>query len=148
MAGFGDIPVRENGIDQLIEASWFNTIRTKLIEAFGSGAYILVQATQTKDNGDTISTDETAFKPFVPLVGNGGAVTLNSLPFGSPHAFQDGKEIILMGTDDTNTVKLLSNDAADGLMLNGASVTLKRFHKISLMWWAEGDRFIELERNF
>lgn len=33
MSIFGDIPVRING--QLIEASWFNTIRSKLLQAFG-----------------------------------------------------------------------------------------------------------------
>lgn len=145
---FGEIPIRQNGIDQLIEASWFNTIRTKLIEAFGAGAYMKVQSTQSLDDNDELTVDPTAFKPFIPVVGNGAAVTLSNLPFGNPHTFEDGKEFVIMGTDDTNTVKLLSNDVADGLILNGQSVTLKKYHKINVMWWAEGQRFVELERNF
>ena len=111
MAGFQDIPERQNGIDQLIEASWFNTIRTKLIEAFGLGAYIFVQSVQSLSGGAEITTEETAFKPFIPVVGDGGAVTLSVTPFGSSHGFGNGKEIVIMGTDDTNTVKLLSNNA-------------------------------------
>ena len=148
MAGFGDIPDRQNGIDQLIEASWFNTIKTKLVEAFGTGGYIFVQSVQSKLDAETINVDATAFKPFIPLVGNGGPVTLNSLPFTAGHGFNDGKEIILMGTDNTNTVKLVSNDAAEGLILNGQSVTLEKWNKISLMYYANENRFIELERNF
>lgn len=147
-SGFAGIPIRQNGIDQLIEASWFNTIRTKLIEAFGSGAYIKVQTTQTIAASGTFTVDEEAFKPFIPVVGDGGPVTMSNLPFGSPTPFQDGKEIIIMGTSDTNTVTLVSNNAADGLILNGAQVTLKQYNKINLMYWAEGGRFIELERNF
>ena len=148
MAGFGDIPTRENGIDQLIEASWFNTIRTKLIEAFGSGAYILVQDLQLLNDDDELTVDSTAFKPFIPVAGNGGPVILNSLPFSLTHGFQNGKEIIIMGTSDADSVELVSNDTAEGLILNGQSVTLKAWHKITLMYYETGNRFIELERNF
>lgn len=148
MAGFGDIPVRTNGIDQLIDASWFNTIRQKLVEAFGTGAYIFVQDLQVVDDGDTISVEDAAFKPFIPLAGDGAPVTLNVLPFTNDPGFQNGKEIILFGNDDVNTVKLVSNDAAKGLILNGKSATLRKYCKITLMYYETLDRFIELERNF
>lgn len=148
MAGFGDIPERKNGIDQLIEASWFNTIRTKLIEAFGAGAYIVIQDVQTKADDDEITLDDKAFKPFVPMIGDAAPVTLNALPFGVSHTIQSGKEIVLMGTDNINTVKLLSNDNDEGLILNGASVTLKKWNKITVMYYHHEKRFIELERNF
>lgn len=148
MAGFGDIPIRKNGIDQLIEASWFNTIRTKLIEAFGLGAYIVVQDVQARLDAEEIYIDPKAFKPLVPLVGDGGAVTLSNLPFGAVHEVQSGKEIVLMGTDDVNTVTLVSNDADEGLVLNGQSVVLRNYHKITLMYYHHTKRFIELERNF
>ena len=145
---FSEIPIRQNGLDQLIEASWFNTIRTKLVEVFGSGGYIFVQALQPLIAAATITVDADAIKAFIPVVGSGGAVTINSLPFTNLHGFSSGKEIILMGTDDVNTVKILSNDSDEGFILNGSSVTLKKWNKLTVMYYAQDKRFIELSRNF
>ena len=148
MAGFGDIPERQNGIDQLIEASWFNTIRTKLIAAFGSGAYIKVQDVQTVADDDTLVIDTEAFKPFVPVIGDGALATLNILPFGATPGFQAGKEIIIMGTSDAFPVKIFSNDVANGILFNGVSVTLKKWNKVTLMYYPHEQRIVELSRNF
>jgi len=148
MAGFGDIPIRKNGIDQLIEASWFNTIRTKLIEAFGSGAYIVVQDVQTLNDNDFIAVDPLAFKPMIPVIGDGALVTLNSLPFTATPGFQSGKEIVVMGTSNDFPVKLVTNDVANGLILNGASVTLKKWNTITLIYYPHEERIFELTRNF
>ena len=144
MAGFADIPERQNGIDQLIDASWFNTIRTKLVEAFGSGGYIFEQDAQTKDNGDEISVEPTAFKPLIPLQGNGGAVTLSSTPFGTTHGFGGGKEIILMGLDDTNLVTIEINDVPGGVIAPG-KIVLSRFEMVILIYVAALDRFVKKE---
>ena len=145
---FGDIPIRQNGFDHIVDASWWNTIRTELVNAFGAGAYIFVQTTQTLDNGDTISLEPTAFKPFVPVVGNGGPVTINAIPFTLLHARKNGAEIVLMGTDDANSVTISHNDSDEGFILNGATATLKKWHKISFIYLESLKRFVELERNF
>ena len=145
---FGDIPIRQNGFDHIIDASWWNTIRTELVNAFGLGAYIFVQSTQTLNDNDAIALEPTAFKPFIPVQGNLASITVNSIPFTNLHNRNNGAEVIIMGVSDDYPVKLLSNDATDGLILNGASVELKRWHKISFVYLEDLERFIEIGRNF
>lgn len=145
---FSDIPIRQNGKDHLIYAEWFNTLRTELVNAFGSGGYIKEQAPQVLDNDAEIVLDAVAFKPMVLISGNAAAVTANALPFGAAHGFTGGKEIIIMGLDDTNTVELLSNDSDEGLILNGSSVTLKKWHTLKLLYVENQKRFLETFRNF
>lgn len=145
---FGDIPIRQNGFDHQVDASWWNSIRTELVNAFGNGAYIFVQSLQTLADTDTISLEPTAFKPFVPVVGDGAAVTINTIPFTLLHERKDGAEIVLMGTDDTNTVTLSHNDSDEGFILNGATATLRKWHKISFVYLETEKRFLEISRNF
>lgn len=145
---FGDIPIRQNGFDHIVDASWWNTIRTELVNAFGSGAYIFVQSTQSIINGGTITLEPAAFKPFVPVVGDGGPVNLNTIPFTFLHERKNGAEIVLMGTDDINTVTISHNDNDEGFILNGATAVLKKWHKISFIYLENLKRFVELERNF
>lgn len=145
---FGDIPIRQNGFDHIVDASWWNSIRTELVNAFGAGAYIFVQDTQTLDDDDPISLEVTAFKPFVPVQGNLAEITVNSIPFTTAHGRKNGAEIIIMGVSDDYPVNLVSNDAPDGFILNGASVKLMRWHKISFVYLEDLERFLEIGRNF
>ena len=56
MGFFTDIPIRSNG--GIIEASWFNTLRTKLIGFFGEGA--IEQTEQIINNNEGTPTNITA----------------------------------------------------------------------------------------
>lgn len=141
MSGFNDIPIRQNGIDELIDASWFNTIRTKLIEAFGAGGYVLESDLQTINNGGTITVDPTAFKELIPIIGNGGSVNLSLTPFGFPHGFSPGKEVMLLGTSDTNPVNLVVNDAAGGFYAK-QNIKIERGVMVLLVWSGELNRFV------
>lgn len=138
---FGDIPDRENDYDDVVDASWFNVIKVELIAAFGSGGYIAEASLQTLSAGNEITISPTAFKPMVPVVSDGGAVTLSSTPFGAAHGFLGGKEIILVGTDDTNYPEILNNDAAGGFYLNG-KIELKKGVMVLVTYVAELDRFL------
>lgn len=141
---FGDIPVRENDYDQLIDASWFNTIRSELLSAFGAGGYITVEAAQNVAASAQFTFSTVSFKPLLQVQGDGGPVITSSTPFGTSHGFGDGKEIVLLGLDDTNTVTLEVNDIAGGIISNG-KIVLSRFSQVLLIYNATLDRFIRLE---
>jgi len=49
MGLFDDIPVRSNGDVNGVRASWWNIIRTKLINAFGEGGFEETQFTMVND---------------------------------------------------------------------------------------------------
>lgn len=145
---FADIPVRQNGFDHRIEASWFNIIRTKLVESLGQTSYYFVQPTQTLDNGDEFTFSDKAFMQLMRVQSSGGSITLDTLPFGSSVVIPDGRLFEIVGLSDTNTVIIPTNDAARGCIFNGASVELKRWHVVKLLYMASENRFVELYRNF
>lgn len=139
---FGNIPIRENGKDYLISAEWFNSIRTELLAAFGTAGYVKESTLQSITAGGTIPFDADAFKPMINVQGNAAAVTTSTTPFGLSHGFTGGKEIILVGNNDTNSVTLEVNDIDEGFVGNGKVVltknsivcliynaTLKRFYR-------------------
>jgi len=144
---FGDIPIRENGKDFLVEAAWFNTIRTELIAAFGSGGYITVQATQIIGAGGTITVDPVAFKPLIPIKSDGGTVEISLTPFGTSHGFLAGKEIILLGLSDVDVVIIKNNvpDNVDEGMVSNGKIVLTKYSQIILIYSESLKRFIRKE---
>lgn len=147
MGTFSEIPVRENGIDQIVDASWWNTIRTALVQNIGDTSYFNVQDTQTLASAATIAVDANAYAQFLRVQGDGASVTLSNTPFGTG-TFNDGKLYTLLGLDNTNTVRINFNDAAKGCILNGEFVVLRRWYSITFLYLEEQDRFIEVNRNF
>jgi hypothetical protein len=99
-----------------------------------------------KSNGDTILLNDFSRHQDVSVVGDGGPVTMNALPFGSSGL--QGIIITLTGGDDTNTVKFTDNRVTDfGLVLNG-SATLGLYDTLTLKFNLEKKRYIEIGRNF
>lgn len=83
--------------------------------------------TAALSSGDSIPSS----KPMVRISGDGGAVDLSSSPQVLAGSF-DGQPLLIVGADDTNTVKL---DHGDGLALVGAaSITLGKGDSIALRW--------------
>ena len=148
MAGFADIPIRENGEDQFMDASWWNTIRTKLIEAFGTGGYVLEMAPQVIAAAGEVTIDPTAFKPMALVSGDSGAVTVSQTPFGVAHGFSGGKEVIICGDSlsEANSVTFESNDIDEGIHMNG-KVVITRGVSLSLIYIASEKRFYRKERQ-
>jgi len=77
----------------------------------------------------------------------GGAVVVNSVPFGASHGLSDGQQVRLVGVDDTNTLEFNTNDAADGMLLNGDAV-LQKGYILDVQYDSILDRFLETGRNF
>jgi len=100
-----------------------------------------------KLDGDQLSPDTFSTRQEFRLIGNGAPVTLNSLPFGASEVVTDGSELILVGHDDTLTVRIDHNDSQYGCMLNGDAI-LKRGYMIKLIYNDELERYIEETRNF
>lgn len=138
---FGDIPQRENGKDFIIKAEWFNTIKTELVNAFGSGGYIKETALQTISDGGTFTKDSTAFKEMMNIESDGGVVSTADAPFGTSHGFSGGAEVILVGTSDTNVVEIPVRDVAGGFIGKG-KIILSRFEVAVLVYNANLDRFL------
>lgn len=130
---FADIPERQNGKDQVITAEWFNTIRTELVNAFGAGGYIKETALQTISAGGEFTSDSAAFKEMMNIVSDGGTVQTSATPFGSAPGFNGGKEIILVGTSDTNIVEIPVSDVDYGFIGNG-KIILSRFETVVLIY--------------
>ena len=100
---------------------------------------------QTLENGDTIALG-TSSTQLIKVVGDGGAVTLSTTPFGLTPP-DTGTTVTITGTNSVNTVTITHNDAADGCILNG-DVTLGSFDSVTLIYDASVDRYLELSRNF
>ena len=80
--------------------------------------------------------------------GGGAAVTLAGLTevTGDGHALKDGQTLLLVGTHDTHTVEMDSDDGAGSWVLNGDMI-LGLNDAIYLMWDSTATKWIELSRN-
>lgn len=81
------------------------------------------------------------------LVGNGSAVITATTPFGSLANLLDGSIVLLIGTDDTNTVTIPENDIQYGCYINGLA-ELKKGYVLGLIYDATSERLYELFRSF
>ena len=76
------------------------------------------------------------------------AITMDVLPFGGSDLMpQNRTEIVLVGRDNTNTVRINNNDNNFGCLLNGDAI-LGRGKVLRLMYLSSIQRFIEIGRNF
>jgi len=139
---FSDIPVRVNNRLQFISAEYFNSIRSQLIAAFGSNYFINVASNQTISAAGEFTVDADSFKPLLPCSGDSGAVTTSSTPFGTSHGFLTGKEIVLLGLDNTNTVTLEVNDIAGGFISSRGELVLSKYKQAIIIYNLALDRFI------
>ena len=102
-------------------------------------------ATQSIGAGGTITLASSA-NQILKVQGDGAARTASNTPFGTTPP-SDGTMIRLHGQDNTNTLTITHNDAADGCILNG-SATLGKDDHIELRYDSTADRYIEQSRNF
>ena len=79
---------------------------------------------------------------MIPLAGDGAARTASTTPFGTTHGFISGKEIILLGTNDTNTLTLEVNDIAGGFISTRGKLVLSKFKQAVIIYNSSLDRFI------
>jgi hypothetical protein len=99
----------------------------------------VLSAQTTLAASGTITISLTDLDQRIRVSGNGAAVTLSSTPFGSSDPL-DGTRITLIGNDDTNTVTLPLNDAANGIIRY--EKTLGRGDTITYEYNASLDRYV------
>lgn len=107
----------------------------------------VIQSTATVTASGSVTLDQDHVNHIVPVVGDGGAVTMSSTPFGTSGTWLDGTEVTLVGTSNTDTVTIQFSDAANGAILNG-NATLSQYYSITLVWLSALNRWIEKCRNF
>lgn len=90
-------------------------------------------------------TVQNASLQHLKVSGDSGAQSASTTPFTG--TLPDRAIIIVQGTDSTNTLTLSNNDAAGGCILNGDAV-LAKYYILKLLYDADANRYIELERNF
>lgn len=94
-----------------------------------------------------LTLNEYSTRQLLVLQGATMAVTLDLQPFGTSVFPVNGSEIILMGYDNTNTVRVNHNDSQYGCLLNGDAILQKGF-MIGLIYDETLERYIERTRNF
>lgn len=126
-----------------------------------SGAFTVLQATSINNSGDSylqgpLTTPSTAIQSLlaatavdpnaakIRVAGNGGAVTLVATPTISDPT-NDGQQLIIVGTHDTNTVTFQNESALAGtkLKLGAASRALGAGDVLELIWDEVMDRWLE-----
>ena len=95
------------------------------------------------EEGEINSSVDTS--QFRTVKSSSGTETASSTPFGNK-SFVNGIEITLMGTSNTDLLRIVPSDEVGGCAMNGA-ITLKRFSTITFKWIGELQRFVELRRN-
>ena len=83
---------------------------------------------------------------ILKVQGDAAPVSASLTPFGTTPP-SNGSIIKVIGQDNTNTVQLTHNDAADGCILNGNAI-LGENDSIELMYDSNIDRYVEQNRNF
>ena len=98
-----------------------------------------ISSTVTVSSGGTITLASGTFQ-YIPVIGNAAAVTTSTTPFGTtPPA--DGTEIVVEGTDDTNTVSIPPTDVANGCVGNG-TVTLTKYQTVTYIYRSALSRYV------
>lgn len=131
--------------DDGVDEDFFKT------DGAGNNSYVaavsalLYNNTQTPAAGGQLTPHLKRVFQNLLISGNGGAVTLNVLPFSATPP--DGTMICLIGNSDANTVTIVSNDAAGGCIMDG-DILLKKYYSITLQYQATQNRYVERGRSF
>ena len=135
----GAINIKNNAsillVYDLVDARW------KIIGGTGSGGALAVGTTQNIAGGAAVTIITTENRQLIPVAGSGGAQVASLTPFGTT-APQEGYEIFLIGTDNTNTLELTYNDAAKGVVGPFSSIILGRFEIARFIYVSALDRYI------
>lgn len=107
----------------------------------GGGGFT-VTAVQSVTAAGTINSSTTDQRQMRLVQGNAAAVSASTTPFGTGGAWKDGTEIMLVGNDDTNSVTLTYNDAANGLVGNFSTIEITRFKTVGCLWSSALSRWI------
>ena len=100
----------------------------------GGGGALVVTSAQTISAGGTVTTSTVNPRQLRYVVSSGGFLDLSLTPFGNVGGWADGTEIILIGTNDDNTLRIQFNDANYGVVGNFSELILTKNMKATLIW--------------
>jgi hypothetical protein len=136
-----------------------NTVTgVQTLNAAGSGASITnlqlevnakrfkTYSTQLVTAGGTITFDNDVGMQYRRIVGDPGAVTVSTTPFGVLSSARDGSIIIVVGTDDSKPVTFTHNDIQYGCIMNG-DIELRKYEFAKFLIDTVLERCILLETN-
>lgn len=103
-------------------------------------------STQLITSGGTISAATDVGMQYRRIVGDPGATTLSSTPFGSLASMPDGAMLMVIGTNDAKPVTIEFSDVQYGCLLNG-NKALGRGQMVLLLYDAVLERLIEIGSN-
>ncbi len=105
--------------------------------------------TPSSDQALLAGTTLTVTDALMRVAGSGGAVTITAVPsVSNPTA--DGSRVLIVGTDDTNTVTFQDESDLSGSDLelsNNQSFTLGKGDSLELTWDAGDDAYYEISRS-
>jgi hypothetical protein len=107
----------------------------------GGGGYVVASAETISASG-TITTSTTDVRQQRPVIGNAAAVDASTTPFGSGGGWKDGTEVLLIGTSDSDSVKITFNDAAKGCVGNFTELELTKYVSALFTYNATLDRWL------
>lgn len=120
------------------------TLDDAILDGDIGGGATINDTNQAIAGGGTI-TIGTGKDRVLHVSGSGGPVDASATPFGaSPPA--SGWRVTLIGTDSTNTLTILNNDAANGCLLKG-SAELARGSALTLVYSGNLSRYVEISRS-
>jgi hypothetical protein len=108
----------------------------------GGGGYTVTTVAQAITAAGSITTSTTDPRQLRTVLGSSGPQTASLTPFGTGGGWKDGTEVLLIGTDDTNSLTLTNNDASKGLVGNFSTIELTKYMSVVCVWDATLDRWI------
>lgn len=134
-----------DGRDVSVDGATLDNHETRITTLEGQVG-VQVYTEQAIAGGGTINSSTTVKEQYRPIKSTGGAIVLSSTPFGSGGGWENGTVMRLIGTSDTDSVEMQSNDIAFGAILNGAIVFTK-FVILEIMYDSTFNRWVEIKRN-
>lgn len=106
------------------------------------GGLQVISGTQSITASGTISIGTSKTTQITMVVGSSGPQTASTTPFGSGGGWVDGTLVEVVGTDDTNTVSIVYNDAANGAVGNFSTLTLAKYERARFRYVNALDRWV------
>ncbi len=99
----------------------------------GGGGYV-VNANATVASNGTISLSTTDTRQLQPVQGTTVTTDASITPFGTGANWKDGTEVLLVGLDDTASLRLTYNDAANGLVGDFDTIEITKYKTVSCVY--------------
>lgn len=122
---------------------WYDTtsIRWRVLSGGGGGGSLVNISSLALTASAAIAINTSATEQVILVSSSSGDAVLSTTPFGtSPPS--DGATLELIGNDDSNTVTISFNDAANGCVGNFSSITLAKYQVAKFRYNSTQSRYV------